>query len=132
MSDLMRLLLVVSACSGAVAQTGAISGVVEDPSRASVPGATVHLRGGGNSRQRQTSTDANGAFRFEAVGPGDYELEIEHPGFRPSVSRVNLGPRPPAALRIVLTLAGRREGVTVAEDVTQVSTENSESLNAIS
>src|SRR5438552_17580016 len=132
MRALTRLLLVLSAYSSAVAQPGAISGVVEDSSRASVPGAAVHLRDNGNGRQWQTSTDASGAFRFEAVGPGDYGLEIEHSGFRPSVSRVNVGSRPPAPLRIVLALAGRREGVTVAEDAAQVSTESSENLNAIS
>src|SRR5437763_5477942 len=128
MRALTRLLLVLTAYSSALAQTGVVSGVVEDPSRASVPGATVHLRGSGNSRQRQTNTDTTGAFRFESVGAGDYELDIEHPGFLPSMSRVNVGSRPAAPLQIVLTLAGRREGVTVSEDAAQVSTESSENL----
>jgi alcohol dehydrogenase (cytochrome c) len=32
-----------------------------------------------------------GAFRFDAVSPGDYQLEIQ-PGFRPSVSQEGLDP----------------------------------------
>jgi len=123
------VLSILSLCRG---QTGAISGIVEDPSKASVPGATVQLRGNANARQRQTTTDAAGAFRFDAVSSGDYQLEIQQPGFRPSVLQVKVGPRPPGMLRIVLALADRREGVTVEEGATQVSTESSENLNAIS
>src|SRR6516225_7243721 len=115
MRALTPLVFILSAIPLCRAQTGAIRGVVEDPSKASVPGATVQLRGNGNGRQRQTTTDAAGAFRFDAVSPGDYQLEIQQPGFRPSLSQVNVGLRPPGLLRIVLALADRREGVTVEE-----------------
>jgi hypothetical protein len=131
MRALTPLVFILSAIPLCRAQTGAIRGVVEDPSKASVPGATVQLRGNGNGRQRQTTTDAAGAFRFDAVSPGDYQLEIQQPGFRPSLSQVNVGLRPPGLLRIVLALADRREGVTVEEGAAQVSTESSENLNAI-
>jgi outer membrane receptor protein involved in Fe transport len=126
-----RLLSFLAFCSAALAQSG-IGGVVQDPSNATVPGAIVLLRANPNGRQRQTNTDANGSFRFDVVDPGDYQLEVRQSGFQPAVSRVNIGTRPPGLLRIVLALADRREGVTVAEDATQVNTESSDNLNAVS
>ena len=123
MRSALKLLVLVGLCLGAEAQNDGISGVVVDPSRASVPGAVVRLRGHG-----QTKTDAAGAFRFDAVTAGDYEIEVQQPGFRASVVRV----RAPATVRIVLALADRREGVTVEETATQVSTETSENVSSIS
>src|SRR5215831_14753962 len=87
-------------CSAALAQSG-IGGVVQDPSKATVPGATVLLRANSNGRELETNTDANGSFRFDSVDPGDYQLEVRQSGFRPAVSRVNVGTRPPGLLRIV-------------------------------
>src|SRR5262245_42123678 len=121
-----RVLLILAALFCAKAQSGSavVSGMVEDPTRASVPGATVHLHRRPIGAPRDTKTDATGAFRFDGVAPGEYELDIEQPGFRRAVSRLNVGMRSPSPLRIVLTLADRREGVTVQENALQVNTES--------
>ena len=76
--------------------------------------------------------EATGTFHFDGVAAGDYEVEIRHAGFQPSLSRVRVGSRPPAPLRIVLTVAELRQGVTVDEQADQVTTETSQNLEAVS
>jgi hypothetical protein len=87
-----------------------ITGVVVDSSNASVAGATVTLRRMADATQRVATVEPTGTFRFDGVAPGDYEVEIRHEGFQPSVSRVRVGPRSPARLKIVLAVAELRQG----------------------
>src|SRR5215471_12578940 len=68
----------------AVAQSvsGAISGVVMDPSRAVIPGATVTLTNERTGDSRQLITNEQGRFIFSAVQPDSYTIKIELPGFQ--------------------------------------------------
>ena len=56
-------------------------GVVTDSTKAVLPGATVTLSGPAVMGTRSTVTDANGAFRFSSLAPGDYQLLFELSGF---------------------------------------------------
>ena len=65
--------------------TGAILGVVMDPSGAAVPGASVSLRNSSTGFSRQATTDPTGSYEFLAVPIGsDYSVEVEAAGFRKS------------------------------------------------
>jgi iron complex outermembrane recepter protein len=55
-----------------------LEGVVLDSSGGRVSGAVVLL---GDRESSVATTDAEGAFRFERVEPGDYRLRVESPGF---------------------------------------------------
>jgi hypothetical protein len=134
----MRLVYLISALAIAWSASGqsppvafALSGTVQDPSKAAVPGASIVLRKAGDAARRTTNADVTGAFRFEQVATGSYEIEVRHDGFNPAVSRVRVGSRPPAPLTIVLSVAALRQGVTVDEQTSQISTETSENLNAV-
>lgn len=71
------------------AQSLSISGTVRDTSGV-VPGAAVTLSAGG--RQLSTATtDAAGAYRFETLAPGSYELSFAMRGFETAVRNVTLG-----------------------------------------
>ena len=63
MRSALKLLVLVGLCLGAEAQNDGISGVVVDPSRASVPGAVVRLRGHG-----RTKTDAASRLQTGPAG----------------------------------------------------------------
>ncbi len=86
----------------------AVSGTVLDPHQAYVSGARVTLEPVNGSEARSTSADSRGAFRFEAVAPGDYEVQIEQPGFKSSLFRVRVGNQSPRALTVILSLADVR------------------------
>jgi outer membrane receptor protein involved in Fe transport len=109
-----------------------LNGLVLDASGASVAEAKVVLRKGGDSAERSTVTEPSGAFHFNQIARGDYEVEIRQDGFRPSTTHVRVGTRSPTPLRVVLAVAELRQGVTVDSRTDQVSTETSDNLNAIS
>ncbi len=63
--------------------TGTITGAVKDPSGALLPGVSVtitgeHLIGGAQTR----ATDVAGAYRFDRLPPGSYDLKFELAGFK--------------------------------------------------
>ena len=70
-------------------QTGAstIHGTVKDPSDAIVSGATVTLTNLETGAVRTTVTTASGAFSFELVPVGEYEVQVEAKGFQKLVIR---------------------------------------------
>jgi len=70
-------------------QTGAstIRGSVKDQSGALVSGATVTLTNLETNAVRTAETTTSGAFAFELVPVGDYEVRIEAKGFRKSIVR---------------------------------------------
>jgi len=90
-----------------------VSGVVLDPSNAAIAGAKVTLRGGSVENEPSTTTDLSGHFQFSGVSPGSYEVEVQQEGFKILKSRVKVGPRSSAPLRIVLPLRELHEEVTV-------------------
>jgi hypothetical protein len=108
-----------------------VGGTVQDPSGASVAGAKITLRPDSGGEARPASTDVTGRFRFAAVGPGQYELSAETPGFKPALVKLRVGTRSPAPIRIVLSLADLRERVTVNGGAGQLSTETSENLDTV-
>jgi outer membrane receptor protein involved in Fe transport len=61
----------------------ALAGVVEDPSGAVLPGASVRIQSaaliGGS---RSVETDSQGRFRFSELPPGDYEVTASLDGFK--------------------------------------------------
>src|SRR5271155_4174792 len=74
----------VSAGFGVGAQTnvGAIHGVVTDPSKAVVAGASVIVTGAEGSVLSATTTQ-QGTFDLKGVAPGKYKVEIFAKGFTP-------------------------------------------------
>lgn len=81
----MKMLLVVwLSCVPAFAQsiTGAISGVVVDPSDAIMPGVQVRLTSSATGAERHAATNESGRFYFGSLQPGAYKLSLEASGFR--------------------------------------------------
>ena len=80
-------------CLAGLAQepTGAITGVVLDPSGATVPRANVTAKSLRTERSFSVETTENGSFTLPALAAGQYGLTIEAPGFKPyTVSRVDV------------------------------------------
>src|SRR5436305_14460459 len=69
-----------------------ISGIVQDQSGAAFLGAEVDLLQGG-TELRTTTTDASGAFRFDRLQPGSYEVRTHKEGFKSDSTKVTVGTR---------------------------------------
>src|SRR5438067_12616996 len=89
---LLKSLAVVLCAAAALAQRSAsnfsVTGVVLDPSKTGVSGAKVSLKQAGAKTERTTIADVAGAFRFDGVDTGAYELLVEQEGFKPSTLRI--------------------------------------------
>jgi hypothetical protein len=94
---------------------GAINGVVTDSTKAVLPGAAVTLSGPAVMGTRSAVTDANGAFRFSSLAPGDYQLVFELSGFGPVTrSGINVSLGFTATVNIEMTPGAIAETVTVS------------------
>src|SRR5579864_299000 len=120
-----------AASGGESAITRSVSGVVLDPSGASIAGARVALRTTEPNTALETQTDATGAFRFENVRTGKYQLEVQADGFRTTQVQATISARRTPAFRVVLPILVQTENVTVAtgENVPLVSTDTQGNQN---
>jgi hypothetical protein len=81
---LVLTLAAILACTAvATAQVGSasLSGIVQDPSGASVPEASVALENAQNGTLWRVKSNGTGGFSFAAVPSGDYTLKVEREGF---------------------------------------------------
>jgi hypothetical protein len=65
------------------AANGSISGTLNDPSRAVVPGATVTLVNTALKSEYKAISNGQGFYSFPTIPVGHYDLTIEATGFRP-------------------------------------------------
>ena len=62
--------------------TGIITGLVTDSGGAVIPGSALTLTNLDTNQVRKQATNQTGAYSFPALPPGNYRLELEHPGFK--------------------------------------------------
>ncbi len=121
----LALLLVVAGSAAAFGQISAnapLAGVVNDPSGAVVPGATVVVKNNGNGATYNTVTADNGTFVVPSLGPGTYTVTVSATGFKQYVATdVKLMAATPASVRVTLQVGAPTKTVTVlgAGDVIQ-------------
>jgi hypothetical protein len=133
------LLLSVVIAITVVARTSAqpatgqpMTGVVVDQSGAVLQSAQVELRTAAGAVIASTQTDAAGAFRFDRVAPGRFEVLVTFEGFRPTTARITVGARAPAPARVTMPLAGITQEVTVGNTPADVTANAASNLDAAS
>ncbi len=98
------------------ASSGALTGIVQDESKAVIPGADVILKNEGTNDVRRTVTNDEGYFSLQAIPTGTYMLRIEMAGFS-AWERTGIvfhaGDRPMIS-DITLKVAGTAERVEVS------------------
>src|SRR5579863_6729672 len=81
---LCTFLFVLFLCRTALAQqyTGSVTGVVSDPSGATIPGAQLRLIDEEKGFSFTAKSDSAGRYVIRQVPPGTYKLSVEAQGFR--------------------------------------------------
>lgn len=76
--------MILALTSSAFAQTskGFFVGNIADPNGAVVSGAAVKITNAGTGVTRTTTSTDDGSFRFDAIDPGTYRIEISQSGFK--------------------------------------------------
>lgn len=129
----VRSALVAAALIAAVARpcaaqdTGVIEGTVTDVQGAVLPGATVTLKNTETGVSRDMVTDAEGKYRFPALGPGTYSLTTGLQGFANSEIRdITLTIGLDAKYDVQLKVQSLAETVTVTGEAPVVDTTKSQ------
>lgn len=117
-------LLLLAFCFKCLAgEGGAISGLVADPTGAVISGATVIARSSATGLTQRSVTNSDGFYAFPTLMAGIYELEVEHPGFKPHRQKgVEVTSSSSIRVDISLALGERNDEVVVTESVGQVET----------
>ena len=139
MKSYLRLIvaaaLLVLCAVTAVAQTsnGTIAGVVTDPSNAVVLNAKVVAKSTLTGELREGTTNANGAYRLESLGPGLYTVTISAKGFSTTtIQNVEVKATVVTPLNAEIKLGGTSETIEVEAAAQQIQTENGELSHTIS
>jgi len=77
----IAMLVLVSAALGQTSK-GFIVGTITDPNGAAVPGATIKATNSATGTSRETISQPDGSYRFDAVDPGNYKLDVSGTGFK--------------------------------------------------
>jgi hypothetical protein len=101
-----------------------LRGTVTDTQGAAVPGATVTLLNTQTNQTMVATSDANGIYQFNALGPAPYHLTAEHQGFKKKVlDNVQIIPEQLNALDLQLEIGEVQESVTVSGTTQTLDTE---------
>jgi outer membrane receptor protein involved in Fe transport len=126
------LLLSSITALGQSTTAGAIGGAVSDQSHAMVASAKITVQNLGTHEQKIGMTDSFGNFRIIALIPGQYEVNVEAPGYasyRTSGVVVEIGRV--AELKIGLALGASHETVLVTAEAQTVNTVQADFANNI-
>ena len=106
-----------------MAQTGnssTISGIVLDPSGASVADAVVSIHDPVSGYERSVTTDHSGTFSFPNVPFNPYHMTVTAKGFASSVQDIDVSSTVPVQVTVKLQLAGSATTVTVTGEASDL------------
>lgn len=108
------LIILATSTLRAAQATGAVSGVVSDPTGAAHAGARVELVGG-LERSRTAVTDSAGRYRFEDLPAGDYTVRVSASAFQPVEVRVTVAASASVVADLRLDAPAFEESLVVTE-----------------
>lgn len=127
---LLLAILGIMLFAGSLASFGqdtnaSLSGTVTDPSSAAIPGAKLTLTNEATSFQSNFISDAEGAYNFRNLTPGNYTLEVSAKGFKSTTQKgIQLAVNQAARLEVHLPVGNTDETVTVTADTSLINYEN--------
>src|SRR5215472_1117156 len=98
------MLLCICAAGWTQSSTATVHGVVTDPTKAVIPGASVTLTGTETGVERKTVTNESGLYAFAAVIPGLYRIKIESPGMQAYEATLTVQVQVDAVVNAALTV----------------------------
>ncbi|HKU26695.1 MAG TPA: carboxypeptidase regulatory-like domain-containing protein [Candidatus Sulfotelmatobacter sp.] len=125
---LLGILVILTFCAAAFAQTGSITGTVKDPSGAAIAGAKVVVSDPGRGITREMDTNSSGDYNQSALPQGTYDVSVTATGFKKFQAKaVKLDVAEKARVDVTLQVgAATTEVVVQGENVAQVETQSSE------
>ncbi|PYX00283.1 MAG: hypothetical protein DMG89_05020 [Acidobacteria bacterium] len=108
------------------AQTGALGGMVTDPSGSMLPGVGITVTNTSTGQVRTAATQGNGRYLVPLLPPGIYKVEASREGFKAAtVEQVRITITETAALNVKLEIGSVKEVVFVEAQPMQLDTTSS-------
>jgi hypothetical protein len=124
-------MLLVCVSAGAQGTTSRLTGTVTDTTGAAVPGAAVTLKNEATGFSFNTQTSGSGAYAFDLIPPGIYQVSVEKSGFKKFVSNGNLVQiNQPATVNVPMEVGDVSALVTVEASADVVQTSSSGNLGS--
>jgi hypothetical protein len=102
-----------------------LSGSVNDPSGAVIPGAKLTLTNESSGAQQNFQTDAGGEYNFRNLPPGIYDLSVTAAAFQSFVRKgIELAVNQSARVDVKLTVGTADQTVTVSADASLINYDN--------
>jgi len=135
MAVMFALLVAFSIGSGRVAAqtntTGDITGAVVDPSGSVVPNAKVTISSDTKGNTQETSTGAQGTYRFYLLTPSSYTVTVSSTGFKTETRRVDVLVGQIATVNFQLSVGASNTTVTVTEEAPLLQTDNGDTATSV-
>jgi outer membrane receptor protein involved in Fe transport len=104
---------------------GILAGVVRDTTGAVLPNATVVITNEDTGETRTVTTTSTGAYRAEAINPGNYRIHVTDPGFAPfDLQHIAVLPSVVTTYDAALPIGESTSTVTVEAESNSINTEN--------
>ena len=123
-SALLFVIAFVTELNAQTTTSGALTGVVTDPSDAVVPNADVEIKDDARGRTQSTKTDREGVYRFFFLAPSRYRLTVTHVGFREETRTVNVVLGPAVSANVSLAVAKASTNITVIDEAPLIQAES--------
>ncbi len=116
----------VSSVMAQSADTGALTGVIKDPSGSVIKDAQISVTNIATAQSRSALTGNDGSYRIALLPPGKYEVKISVAGFQTAeFSSVTINVTEAAVLNYTMKIGTPSETVTVAADAEILQTSTS-------
>jgi len=106
--------------------TGEISGTVTDPSGAVLPSVQLTLKSVDKGYTQTSSANAQGAYRFALLAPGNYTISAASSGFKTTTTTQTVSIGAVAITNIKLEVGGAGTTVEVTGEAPLLQTDSSE------
>ena len=136
-----RILVILGMLSGllfaantAYAQTGngSVGGIVQDSTKALVPGVTVTLTNVDTGVVNTAVSNETGSYSFPVVQPGNYKVSAQLPGFKEAVANnLRVGPNAQVRWDFTLEVGTLNNAVEVSVAADLVQTESTASVGLV-
>jgi hypothetical protein len=111
--------------------TATLRGTVYDPQRFLINGAKITISNPSTGFAKSVRTEADGAYRFPLLPPGNYQLEVEAQGFAKAAGTVSLSVGQIADYDFHLIIGSAEMTVTVSGEMELIQTTQTQQANTI-
>src|SRR5436190_19427596 len=119
------VLLLLSASAFAQTGNGTLTGIVEDPQKALIPGVAITATNTETGVTTSIVSNESGAYNIPSLIPGSYKLTAELPGFQSvTYNNIQLGTNETKRFNFTLQVGGVAQSVDVIDAGALLTTSN--------